>query len=546
MAFKKIEKVLTIDNGDIYYEFEDNEYQILYIQPANDRQSNLINYSFTGPTILIFPDEKTNFVGLRNMVEDYGLKQIAQENGTGIILINPPDNTWKNEIQGAYETIINNLGVAQMNFYDGLAVMRNESMPDEQGYNILGSCVRMYVYGFGSGADYLARHYLRKLDDTIMVGDLGLCEITPVCITLKGLSILPEPEKNDINIVSIGNTPQQNAVLTSNCGDVLMQDDFNLKRDYRAYVGNYCRWNGKITRAFNYEAEGIVVKPESVIVAKEEDDEGFRKGRHHVKPGKHKVGYVTFYNKDIDVTYTKHPLLLVFHGEGDSAIATAQWGEWPLIGKEEGFVTVAVEMQTRVSANEVMSLIDHLCKEYAIDEERIYATGFSKGAMKCWDLMQWHRERFAGLMPMGSADYRNSYFSTENSDEKGIVPLFYSGGVSSPYIELPCHDDRAIERMKSVARINNLYKTFELEEGRERWEDTYLGCKGDWIEVLHDQMFPQSDYVMNYYSSNDDRRCTCLMVVTGQGHEIRPFANRLAYRFIKRFSRKDGQIVIEE
>ena len=36
MAFKKIEKLITTREGDIYYEFEDNGYQILYIQPANE------------------------------------------------------------------------------------------------------------------------------------------------------------------------------------------------------------------------------------------------------------------------------------------------------------------------------------------------------------------------------------------------------------------------------------------------------------------------------------------------------------------------------
>ena len=42
----------------------------------------------------------------------------------------------------------------------------------------------------------------------------------------------------------------------------------------------------------------------------------------------------------------------------------------------------------RQISNEVVSLIDHLCEEYAIDEERIYATGFSMGGIKSWDLFQ--------------------------------------------------------------------------------------------------------------------------------------------------------------
>ena len=73
MAFDKINKLITTENGDIFYEFEDNDFQILYIMPANEIRSNLINYGFTGPTILCFPDERSNFVGLRDLIEESGM-----------------------------------------------------------------------------------------------------------------------------------------------------------------------------------------------------------------------------------------------------------------------------------------------------------------------------------------------------------------------------------------------------------------------------------------------------------------------------------------
>ena len=549
MAFRKIEKLITTNEGDIYYEFQDNGYQILYIQPANEIKSNLINYGFTGPTLLCFPNERVNFVGLRDLIEESGLKQVAQENGVGVILVNPQGKTWKSEGPGAYEAVVNNLGIAQMNFRDGLAIMKDEAIPDEQSYNILGSCVRMYVYGFGSGADYLALNYLKKVNGDISMGDLGSADVTPVCVTLKDLSVLPSVEDNDIHIVSINNSPEQNAILRGSCGDVLMQDDYNLKRDFRAYVGNFRRWVGRIMKAYNYDAEGIVAKAEEVMLPIGEDNESFRRGMPFMRAKEHKVGYVTFYAKDLDVTYKKRPLVLVFHGGGDSAYATASLAEWPEIGQENGFITVAVEMHMKVSANEVACLIDHLCKEYAIDEERIYATGFSMGGIKSWDLYQQCPERFAGLLPMDAVDYpgNNCFFGkTENINESVMVPLLYVGGVTSPLVELPCHDVRAIERMKYLARVNGLNKKFELDEDKEKWEDKYLGEKGDNCEVLHDDMFPKSEYFVNYYNSEDGNCYTCLMAISNHAHEIRPFTNRFAYNFIRRFSRKDGKIVIKE
>lgn len=551
MAFKQIRKMITVENGDIYYEFEDQGYQILFTQPANEVQSNLINYGFTGPTMLVFPDKKSDFVGLEHLIKESGLKQVAKENGVGVILVNPKGDDWKDEPVGAYEAVTGNLGIAQMNFRDGLAIMKNDAIPDEQSYNILGSCVRMYVYAFGSGADYVAKHYLKKVSGNIIMGDLGAADVTPVCVTLKDLGVMPEPEENDIRVVSIGNSDEFNAVLRGNCGEVLTRDDLDLKRDFLEFTGNYRRWVGRIMKAYNYEQEGIIAKAESVMLPIADNNESFKRGLPFMRSKDHKVGYVTFYDKDLDVVNEKHPLMLVFHGGGDSAYATASLAEWPEIGQENGFITVAVEMHMNVAAKEVVSLIEHLKKEYAIDEERIYATGFSMGGIKSWDLFQEAPKVFAALMPMDAVDYpgNNCFFTvTENINEDEMVPLLYVGGVTSPLVELPFQHDRAIARMKYLAKVNRLNADFDLNiEEKEKWEDPFVGIKGERTMILHDDMFPQSEYYVHYYDSEDGNCYTCIMAISNHGHEIRPFTNRFAYDFIRRFSRKpDGSIEIND
>ena len=549
MAFKQINKMITAENGDIFYEFKEGEHQILFLQPANELKSNLINYGFTGPTLLVFPDRKTDFDGLKELIKTNGLEKAAQDNGVGVILVNPLKEDWKNEEAGAYEAVTANLGIAQMNFRDGLAIMKNDAIPDVQTYNILGSCVRMYVYGFGSGADYLAKHYLKKVSGNITMGDLGSADVTPVCVTLKDLSVLPEPEANDIHVVSINNSEEANEILKAKCADVLVRNDLDLRKDFMEYVGSYRRWVGRIMKAYNYEQEGIIAKAEEVMLPIGPDNESFRRGLPFMRMKEHKVGYVTFYDKDLDVTNVKRPLMLVFHGGGDSAYATASLAEWPEIGQEEGFITVAVEMHMHVSALEVVSLIDHLKTEYAIDEEKIYATGFSMGGIKSWDLLQQCPERFAGLMPMDAADWpgNNCFFSkTPDINEDVMVPLLYVGGASSPLVELPCHDDRAIARMAYLAKVNDLKQDFALDlKEKDSWIDPYVGCKGERVEELHDEMFPNSTYYAHYYDSKDGNCYTCIMAITEHGHEIRPFTNRYAYQFIKQFRRKDGKIVIE-
>ena len=251
----------------------------------------------------------------------------------------------------------------------------------------------------------------------------------------------------------------------------------------------------------------------------------------------------------LDVKNGKVPLVLVFHGGGDSAYATASLAEWPEIGQDEGFLTVAVEMHLAVSAKEVSALIDHLMTEYSIDPERIYATGFSMGGIKSWDLYEQIPQRFAALMPMDAIDYvGNNCFGgkTDTVNQDTPVPLFYIGGVDSFGVELPCHHERAIERIAYVSKVNQFRAPYQVSlNDREDWQDPLYGVPGDRTEVLHDEMFPESEYIVHYFDSIDGKCYTALMGVTHHAHEIRPFTNRFAWNFVKHFRRTPAGIVIE-
>lgn len=549
MATSKLKQTTYLENGDVLHEFSMDGYQVYLLQPANDIQSNLINYGFTGPTLTVFPDRKLTADKLSPFAEECGLLSVSRKSGTGIIFVNPKEETWTGAPAGAYEAVASNLAIAQSNFRDGLAVMKDDTIPDVVTYKILGSCVRMYVYGFGSGADYLAKYCLRPIKGTAVLGDLGMAELTPVCCTLVRGTELPQPEKNDIHVISVCNTDEYNETLKASCLGVVCEDEVDFRRDFREVTGNYRRWIGRIMSAYNYEAEGIVDKAESVMLPISDDNESFRRRLPFMRTKTHKVGYVTFYDKDLDVKNGKVPLMLVFHGGGDSAYATASLAEWPEIGQKEGFITVAVEMHMNVAAGEIPALIDHLAEEYSIDTGKIYATGFSMGGVKSWDLFEQCPERFAALLPMDAIDYvgHNCFGGiTQNVNETELVPLFYIGGVDSFGVELPCHHDRAVQRIAYLSKVNRFRSGYSVSFAeKEKWEDPLYGQKGDRVEVLHDEMFPDSVYTVHYFLSDDGKCYTALMGVTHHAHEIRPFTNRFAWNFVKQFRRTADGIVIE-
>lgn len=547
---KRIVSMTTDVEGSTLYEFSLNDYQAYLYMPASELPYNLINYGFTGPTMTVFADKKLTGEEVTKFAAETGLKQLSQKNGMGLIFVNPKGETWEKEEKGAYEAIASNLAIAQSNFRDGLAIMKNPGAPDEIAYNILGSCVRMYVYAFGTGADYVSQYYLGKVEGQTLLGDLGKADLTMVCCTLVNGKALPAPEKNDLHIVSVGNSPEYNQILKDNCAEVVEREELDLTRDFIEVVGNYRRWRGVVVPAYNYEAEGIVEKAEALMIPVPEDNVEFAKMHVFARPKQHKIGYVTFYDKNLDLN-AKHPLMLVFHGGGDSAYATASLAEWPEIGQKYGFITVAVEMHLKVSPQDVCALIDHLVEEYNIDTEKLYATGFSMGGIKSWDLYECAPKRFAALLPMNAIDYvGNNCFGakTEVVNQDELVPLFFIGGQDSFGVELPCHHERAIQRLEYVSKVNQFARPYEADLAqKDSWEDPQYGPKGDRVEVLHDEAFPDSVYTVHYWDSKDGNCYTALMGVTNHAHEIRPFTNEFAWNFVKKYRRlADGSIQIEE
>ena len=553
-----IRKVLTEKTEDGGYittlNIEGNE--VFVYQPLDQMHSDIINYAYSAPLLLVAGDEAFTKNEAVDYADNSGLAAIASENGGTVVFLNPV-TTWEEETPGIYEKVIGKTRVKQWGFSHGILyddkVPRNPfeakamERPDfdhEPEYFIFGSPVATYVYTKGKGADYFARNYLKEVGGKSSMGDLGFADITMTAITLEGLSIVPKVECEDVSIVSVGNSEEVNRALLESNNRVAVCDRLDVIPQYDAYIGDYKRWAGKIRRSINYRKEGIVMKPERMMVDTSQDN-------HQFKEEKHEAGYVLFYDQDLDVTDRNHPLPLVlcFHGGGDTAVATAIIGEWPQIAKENGFMLCAVEMHLAITATETMQIVKDLESRYAIDEGKIYATGFSMGGIKSWDMYQEYPEYFAALAPMcATVDVgENTQFSKAlRVNEEVMVPVFYVGGENSPLAELPFQEGKCFERVKHTFKVNKVVKPYDADKNdKGSWEDPVYGVKGDEEELLHDPDFEGSVTHVRKFYSEDGNIYTEFVSVSNQKHEIRPYTCRLAYGFMKQFARRNGKIVIE-
>ena len=216
---------------------------------------------------------------------------------------------------------------------------------------------------------------------------------------------------------------------------------------------------------------------------------------------------------------------------------------WWEICHRYGFLYVALDNHQNVTATEVMEILAHLKQRYKIDEHRIYATGFSMGSGKTWDMFQEYPDVFAGMAPASALfPVKNNPFGKSIGDEgfntTVSVPLFYSGGEKSHLPELPFQQDSALERVKYAAQVNKLKIKFDdvKFEDKDKWENPIYGKNGDRVEKVFDET-RGSTLTINYFESEDGVCRTAFASISEQVHECRHHTNENAWKFISKFTK---------
>lgn len=123
-----------------------------------------------------------------------------------------------------------------------------------------------------------------------------------------------------------------------------------------------------------------------------------------------------------DAAAVPSPLLLAFHGFGDSAENMAKYTRlheaWPqaTVVYPVGLPVFSQRRQKRVPAWQIApgvagdrdlhftdALLDALANDFRVDPQRIYATGMSNGALFCYLLLTTRPARFAAFAPVAGA-----------------------------------------------------------------------------------------------------------------------------------------------
>ena len=173
----------------------------------------------------------------------------------------------------------------------------------------------------------------------------------------------------------------------------------------------------------------------------EQDDQLTRETLIHAGAQRDFLLYIpTTYRSD-----TVAPLIFNFHGFGGSSEGQLQQSDWRRIAEKDAVIVVypqgselenssphwnphPASADNKSSSDDlgfISSLIDNLSERYAVDEDRIYATGYSNGAGMAYGLAHHLDDRFAAIAPVSGL--MSEELARTDSDANPVALIHFNG-----------------------------------------------------------------------------------------------------------------------
>ena len=422
------------------------------VEPANTYlvyQPDVTLNGSTSPIIAILGNEAFTRETAAQAIEDLRLDELCQRVQSYAVFINPDGTTWAPSDVSKYQEAINLFGEVLLFRYDGL-------FPHAQ---FISNQNIIYCFAEGAGADFVSQHLIKSEELKVTFASIRTPTFRFYFNHIPSSVFLCNPTADgagiDLNgtgiaaVVVNGSSELVDALVAENEADE-SKDVFggkayyNSEAPHRKIVSVNGSANGFDGSVFAGNLDTLVtVRRERMgmdfMLTGSLDWDAMDIDEYRLSfatgPG-NTVRYQVYIPRNIDTGIPDSvPMVLSFHGGGETADLNVKSTLYPLLGKEKGFITISVDQHfTTGSVLDDTNIDIFMSKIFAdypfIDRGRVYASGMSLGAVKTWLLGFHATEYFAAIAPFNGV-------TTGLNPDGDIIPAFYVAGRSSPLVELP-------------------------------------------------------------------------------------------------------------
>lgn len=450
------------------------------------------DFNFQGnntPLIYVLGDKSYTEETANAALNDLGFRQIADKESCTVLFVSPSNGeTWTENDYAMMQALAGN---ATDNYYYGTDYSAGVS---EEG-KFFSSRFRHYIFAEGTGAAF-AKQYL---------------DVDGACYYL--------PEWNSwCDAFGAGYVYAEDGMTSKAVADGWE----SVRHTNRMFVNNRVTF---LTPYYYWDEMNVKETVETFETKYEE------------------IGKLEYYmyvpeKVDLNSKTETYPLVFVLHGSGMHPAAVAQNTTWPKIASEEGLIVVSVNglYKTENDNDAMADLIDELEGKYAIDPERVYCTGFSKGARLSYDLGTSYAGKLAGI-----GLYELVTGKIEVKTPEYTLPTYALMGHDDFYKIFPSDNENAAAIFDALGTVNGFSYKYDEEIGG-RWGREFSLTNS--IVLENERAVLNENYIQ---SETDGIVYTKLVDAYNVSHNVLPDSSKEVWKFLSQFSRNaDGSISTEE
>lgn len=239
----------------------------------------------------------------------------------------------------------------------------------------------------------------------------------------------------------------------------------------------------------------------------------------------------------------KVPMVLFMCGTTCDPVENLKDSGWIQLAEEQGIIVISPDYNNYATYSEtpfLISVVEHMIKNYPVDSQRIYSTGFSNGGAASVALTRDYPQYFAAISAMGwmvDLDDRDGVFSKYDMPFQVVQGdgEFTDKGASGA-MEVMEDEKKSIQSLM-------LYNEMLGSDTKPDYEQTpYWGYAPDSTETI--ELNGRTWQFSNYLKEGFQTPFAQLIIVEDSEHRPRPEEAAIAWAFFEQYRRdENGQIV---